>query len=89
MRPPIFFTFLGVFWGYGLLREGFCAFCDLVRTFFIAFGTFLGTPFSAFGVVEKHFDQIMTFMPFERILFEISGGSIYLGTTFGVGAHNK
>ena len=57
MRPPIFFTFLGVFWGVIIIGEGFCAFCDLVRTFFGACGTFLGTLFWGFGVVEKHFDQ--------------------------------
>ena len=39
MRPH--FTFLGVFWGVTIIGERFCAFCDLVRTFFIAFGTFL------------------------------------------------
>ena len=39
MRPN--FTFLGVFWGVTIIGERFCAFCDLVRTFFIAFGTFL------------------------------------------------
>ena len=33
--------------------------------------------------------KIMTFMPFERLFDGMSGGSIYLGTTFGVGAHNK
>ena len=57
MRPPIFFTFLGVFWGVAIIGEGFCAFCDLVRTFFVAFGTFLGTRFWGIGVVEKQFDQ--------------------------------
>ena len=57
MRPPLFVTFLGVFWGVTIIGEGFCAFCDLVRALFRASGTFLGTRFWEFGVVEKHFDQ--------------------------------
>ena len=31
----------------------------------------------------------MTFMPFECLFDGVNGGSFYLGTTFGVGAHNK
>ncbi len=57
MRPRLYLAFLGVFWGGTIIGERFCAFCDLVRTFCIAFGAFLVALFWEFGVVEKHFDQ--------------------------------
>ena len=57
MRPLLYLAFLGVFWGVTVIGWRFCAFWDLVRTFFMAFGTFLVALFWGFGVVEKHFDQ--------------------------------
>ena len=57
MRPLLSYAFLCVFWGVTVTGAGFCAFCDQVRTIFMAFGTFLVALFWEFGVVEKQFDQ--------------------------------
>ncbi len=89
MWPPLNFTFLCVFWGVAIIGEGFCAFCDLVRTFFGRVTCFWEHDFGELAWLRSNLTKIMTFMPFERLSDRVSGGSIYLGTTFGVCAYNK